>query len=345
MISVIVPVYNSITTLERCVRSLCAQTFEDLEIILVDDGSTDGSGALCSALSREDARIRVIRKENGGVSSARNAGIEAAKGEYLMFADSDDYVEPDMAEKMRKEIGEGDIAICGFHHHYQGRDVVRIPEVPGQSGEENFLALYGQGFLNMPWNKLYRRELAGRFDESLSLGEDLLFNLDYLRRTDGITVVKEALCHYIQDDTGTSLSSQKRADRLELAKRIWKETKEFYRELSGHEDESGVINARLFQDVLDEVEALPFDQEKTKKEKLEVIEGYCKDRELSDAAGKAALKALDYRVIHFCMRKGWVRMAYDLCELRAALVQSRQKIAEKENRGKESEEPQDGKHE
>ena len=98
MISVIVPVYNSITTLERCVRSLCAQTFEDLEIILVDDGSTDGSGALCSALSREDARIRVIRKENGGVSSARNAGIEAAKGEYLMFSDSDDYVEPDMAE-------------------------------------------------------------------------------------------------------------------------------------------------------------------------------------------------------------------------------------------------------
>ena len=94
MISVIVPVYNSITTLERCVRSLCAQTFEDLEIILVDDGSTDGPGALCSALSREDARIRVIRKENGGVSSARNAGIEAAKGEYLMFADSDDYASP-----------------------------------------------------------------------------------------------------------------------------------------------------------------------------------------------------------------------------------------------------------
>ena len=330
MISVIVPVYNRKATLERCVQSLRGQTYSDLEIILVDDGSTDGSGALCNALAREDVRIRVIHKENGGVSSARNAGMEAAKGEYLMFTDSDDYVEPQMAEKLLEGIGEDDIAICGFHHHYQGRDIVRIPRVPGQSGEENFLSLYGQGFMNMPWNKLYRRALAGRFDESLSLGEDLLFNLDYLRRTDGISVVKEALCHYIQDDTGASLSSQKRADRLQLAKRIWRESREFYRELSGHEDESGVINARLFQDVLDQVEALPFDQEKTKQEKLGIIEGFCQDRELLEASGKVALKALDYKMIHFCLRRGWIRTAYQLCELRAALVRRRQKASKEE---------------
>ena len=330
MISVIVPVYNRKETLERCVQSLRGQTYSDLEIILVDDGSTDGSGALCNALAREDVRIRVIHKENGGVSSARNAGMEAAKGEYLMFTDSDDYAEAQMAEKLLEGIGGDDIAICGFHHHYQGRDIVRIPRVPGQSGEENFLSLYGQGFMNMPWNKLYRRALAGRFDESLSLGEDLLFNLDYLRRTDGISVVKEALCHYIQDDTGASLSSQKRADRLQLAKRIWRESREFYRELSGHEDESGVINARLFQDVLDQVEALPFDQEKTKQEKLAVIEGYCSDGELLEASGRVALKALDYKIIHFCMRQGWIRLAYGLCELRAALVRRRQKDGEQE---------------
>ena len=340
MISVIVPVYNGKETLVRCVQSLRNQTYEDLEIILVDDGSTDGSGALCSALSREDARIRVIRKENGGVSSARNRGIEAAKGEYVLFMDSDDYMEPVMAEKMLEGIGEDDIAICGFHHHYQGRDVLRIPEVPGQSGEENFLSLYGQGFLNMPWNKLYRRELMGSFDESLSLGEDLLFNLDYLRRADGISVVKEALCHYIQDDTGVSLSSRKRTDRLELAKRIWRETRAFYRELSGHEDESGIISGRLIQEVLDMVEALPFDEEKTKKEKLAIISGFCKDAELTEAAENAALKALDYKAVHFCMSRGWFRLAYDLCELRAALVRSRQKAAEQASeKAKETENP------
>ena len=298
MVSIIVPVYKSKDTLKRCVESLLAQTVEDTEMILVDDGSPDGSGELCDKLAEEDSRIRVIHKENGGVSSARNVGIEAAKGNYLLFADSDDYVEQDMVEKLLGGIGNDDIAICGFHHHYQGRDIVRIPEVPGQSGEENFLALYGEGFLNMPWNKLYKRELTGRFDESLSLGEDLLFNLDYLRRADGIAIVKAPLCHYIQDETGASLSSQKREDRLMLAKHIWRETNEFYQELAGHPDESGVINARLIQDMLDDVEGLPFDAEKTKKEKLEVIDAYCRDAELREAGQMAALRALDYQVIH-----------------------------------------------
>lgn len=330
MVSIIVPVYKSRDTLTRCVESLQNQTAADLEILLVDDGSPDGSGELCRELAGHDARIRVIHKENGGVSSARNAGIREAKGEYLIFTDSDDYVEPDMVEKLLDGIGESDIAICGFHHHYQGRDVIRIPEVPGQNGEENFLALYGQGFLNMPWNKLYKRELAGRFDESLSLGEDLLFNLDYLRKTDGIALVKAPLCHYMQDEAGESLSSQKRENRLALAKYIWRETSDFYRELAGHEDESGVINARLIQDVLDDVEGLPFDEERTKKEKLEVIDRYCRDAELHSAGANAALKALDYQVIHFCMRRGWKRLTYELCELRAMLVRAKRASVEEE---------------
>lgn len=330
MISFIVPVYKSEHTLERCVESLLAQTYSDLEIILVDDGSPDGSGALCDKWAAADQRIRVLHKENGGVSSARNAGIQEAKGTYLIFTDSDDYAEPDLAEKLLQGIGEGDLAICGFHHHYQGRDVIRVPEVPGQNGEENFLALYGQGFLNMPWNKLYKRELAGEFDESLSLGEDLLFNLDYLRRTDKIALVKAPLCHYLQDESGESLSSKKREDRLTLAKYIWRETNEFYQELAGHEDESGVINARLIQDVLDDVEGLPFDEEKSKREKLEVIDRYCRDTELYRAGADVALKALDYQVIHFCMRRGWKRLTYELCELRAMLVRAKRASAEEE---------------
>ncbi len=328
MISFIVPVYKSENTLSRCIESLRNQTVEDLEILLVDDGSPDGSGRLCDEWAARDRRIRVLHKENGGVSSARNAGIQAAKGDYLIFTDSDDYVEPDLAERLLAEMDDGDLAICGFHHHYQGRDVLRVPEVPGQNGEENFLALYGQGFLNMPWNKLYKRELAGEFDESFSLGEDLLFNLDYLRKTDRIALVKAPLCHYMQDETGESLSSKKREDRLTLAKYIWKETNEFYRELAGHADESGVINARLIQDVLDDVEGLPFDEERTKREKLEVIDAYCRDTELNQAGADVALKALDYQVIHFCMRRGWKRLTYELCELRAMLVRAKRASAE-----------------
>lgn len=106
MISVIVPVYNTKDYLERCVSSLQAQTFRDMEIVLVDDGSTDGSGRLCDSLGAGDSRIRVFHKENGGSSSARNLGIAQARGEYLGFVDSDDYVDADMYEKLYAAMEE-----------------------------------------------------------------------------------------------------------------------------------------------------------------------------------------------------------------------------------------------
>ena len=100
LISVIVPVYNILDCLERCVNSICAQTWKNLEILLVDDGSTDGTGKLCDLLAEKDDRIRVFHKPNGGSSSARNLGISMAKGKWIGFVDSDDWIEPDMYEKM-----------------------------------------------------------------------------------------------------------------------------------------------------------------------------------------------------------------------------------------------------
>ena len=104
LISVIVPVYNILEYLPRCVESLCRQTYPNLEILLVDDGSTDGTGQLCDKLGEADARIRVFHKENGGSSSARNLGIAKAKGRYLGFVDSDDYVDSRMYELLEAAI-------------------------------------------------------------------------------------------------------------------------------------------------------------------------------------------------------------------------------------------------
>ena len=103
-VSVIVPVYNAGRHLPRCVQSIQSQTMRDLEIILVDDGSTDGSARLCEELASADDRIRVFHKKNGGVSSARNFGIEKAKGEYLLFVDADDFIHPDMLSKKRASM-------------------------------------------------------------------------------------------------------------------------------------------------------------------------------------------------------------------------------------------------
>lgn len=119
LISVIVPVYNIMDYLPRCVRSITAQTWQNIEILLVDDGSTDGTGELCDTLAREDGRIRVFHKPNGGSSSARNLGISQARGQYFGFVDSDDYIEPDMYERLMKAALEYDAAMVQV-----GRDEV-----------------------------------------------------------------------------------------------------------------------------------------------------------------------------------------------------------------------------
>ncbi len=129
LISIIVPVYNIEEYLPRCVKTLCTQTYQNIEILLVDDGSTDGTGALCDRLAEEDERIRVFHKENGGSSSARNYGIERAKGAYLGFVDSDDYVEPYMYERLYEAICKAGVPVAQI-----GRDELdeagnRLPDI------------------------------------------------------------------------------------------------------------------------------------------------------------------------------------------------------------------------
>ena len=121
LISVIVPVYNVQDYLVRCVDSILAQTFRDFELILVDDGSTDRGGEMCDTLAGTDPRIRVIHKKNGGLSDARNVGIEVARGTYLSFIDSDDFVEPAMLEALYRRIKDADaqMADCGIFDCYE----------------------------------------------------------------------------------------------------------------------------------------------------------------------------------------------------------------------------------
>ena len=119
LITIIVPVYNIMEYLPRCVYSITAQTYRNLELILVDDGSTDGTGALCDKLAAEDERIRVFHKENGGSSSARNLGLSHAKGAYIGFVDSDDYVEPDMYERLLRGIQNYQVLVAQI-----GRDEI-----------------------------------------------------------------------------------------------------------------------------------------------------------------------------------------------------------------------------
>ena len=167
-ISVIIPVYKVENYLERCVRSVCNQTYPELEILLIDDGSPDRSGEICDVLAGQDARIRVIHKSNGGLSDARNAGIDASTGDWLAFVDSDDWLDPRMLEipKIQAEKYGAEIAECSYRNLY--KEMVKeetscsgnvIVATPVEAIEGN---LDWKNFKPVAWNKLYRADIVGR---------------------------------------------------------------------------------------------------------------------------------------------------------------------------------------
>lgn len=204
-ISVIVPVYNSIDCLEKCVRSICAQTYQALEILLIDDGSTDGTDVLCERLAREDGRVRVCHKENGGASSARNMGIGLATGAYLGFVDSDDHIEPDMYELMMDAMHacRGNVVqISRDELDEKGRrlpDVCIPPERVSFCSAEDFLRelLLHRGDCSF-CTKLVRRELfeEHRFPEGV-LNEDFSLLVDMLQEIEGITILPKQCYHVV----------------------------------------------------------------------------------------------------------------------------------------------------
>lgn len=326
MISIVVPVYKSEKTLAGCLDSLLAQTYADIEVICVIDGSPDSCGDICDAYAVKDARVKSIKRENGGVSSARNRGIDKATGEYLMFVDSDDTVEPDYCEKMWKAHQEtgAELVICGFHHWYVGRDVRKVPSNPGVYKTENygadFLKLYQEGFLNMPWNKLFKKEFAGRFDTSLSLGEDLLFNMNYLEKCSKVAVIPNALINYIQEEKGNTLSTKKRDNKLEIASKVCAGVQNYYTGISGAKELHPVIAGKFVMEFLDECESLPFDKKTPKAEKLQVIKRLANHKEFMEANKKAEVTVLDYKILQWCFAHGMQGLIYPICVLRKCVV-------------------------
>lgn len=183
-ISIIVPVYNCEAYLERCIRSIAVQTYSDLEIICVDDGSTDGSGMLLDKISSEDVRIKVIHQKNAGVSAARNTGLDAALGDIITFVDSDDAIEPDMYETLIPYFSDEnvDIVHCGYKRMYLDGSTKEVNGT-GKMVEQNTYEaaeclLSGKLFVGSLCNKLFRAHLLTdvRFDTTLSINEDVLGN-------------------------------------------------------------------------------------------------------------------------------------------------------------------------
>lgn len=217
VISVIVSIYNVQDYVEKSVQSIQNQTYKNLEIILVDDGSTDNSGKLCDVFAKNDARIKVIHKVNGGLSSARNVGIEVANGEYIAFVDGDDWIDEDMYEGMLGAIlkHDADIVICNYKEIskkgirdtsseditvFEGREILKVFIEEDEAYQ----------IQNAAWNKLYKRSLMGdlRFPEG-KLFEDIVYTTKLLAGSKRAVYVNKAYYNYIFDRSDSIMNSKK----------------------------------------------------------------------------------------------------------------------------------------
>lgn len=206
-LSVIVPVYNLETCLPVCLDSILGQTFSDFELILVDDGSADGSLAVCQEYQEKDNRIRLLHQENGGVSSARNTGLNHAVGQYISFVDGDDFIEPDMYERLMKKLTQSnaDISCCQLDHVTpEGKHKVAYPAISEVCSANSIVSrFFTEGYIKEcmygPYNKVFRAECIGdiRF-KPYKYGEDLLFVFETLQNAETICVDDYVGYHYME---------------------------------------------------------------------------------------------------------------------------------------------------
>lgn len=228
MMSIIVPVYNNEKYLSKCIESVISQnTTLEYELIIVDDGSTDCSLEICRSYKKKSSRIRIITQDNAGVSMARNAGIEMASGDYVMFLDSDDWLEKGALQIIEQEVKESrpDILVYGIKF-LQGEKVTYISELERMcslSKEESIsliLEIYRRGAIASSVNKVYRKSLLGAkpFEPNIKYGEDLRFNLRIFLQATRLSVIPNALYVYNKHDNSltTTLDSRQIQEMLQL---------------------------------------------------------------------------------------------------------------------------------
>ena len=221
LISVIVPVYNVEAYLERCVNSILRQTYQTLEIILVDDGSTDASAKMCDAFAKQDTRIKVVHKQNGGLSDARNAGLHAASGAYIGYVDSDDWIENDMYEKLYRACVTHDaqLCVCRYFQEYTNRTEGGGSAQTVPLSRDELLRIYIGGhdqyvIYNSVWSKLFRRELVKgvEFPKGRN-SEDIVYTTKAFCKLERAVYLDECLYHYVLDREG-SIMNVSRGERM-----------------------------------------------------------------------------------------------------------------------------------
>lgn len=282
-VSLIIPIYNAEKYLRRCLDSAMQQTFSDMEIIVVNDGSDDSSLDICREYEQLDSRFRVIDKANTGVSDSRNCALEAAQGEYLQFLDSDDWLAPDATESLvyAAKKFDCDLVIADFYRvdgavftekqHIRERGLLTREQYAEYMMQDPADFYYG-----VLWNKLYRRSIIDRYqirmNPDLRWCEDFLFNLSFIRYAERFTAIQTPIYYYMKRKGSIVSTDWKKANAMLLKFQLLKEYKELYQSMDLYEENKLRINAYVLAIAKDGGVAAPMSRRRKKLDEEDYIE-------------------------------------------------------------------------
>ena len=262
LVSIIVPVYNVESYLSPCLESIQRQSWRNLEVLMVDDGSTDGSSAVCADMAVADPRFRLLRQENAGVSAARNAALTLAGGKYLQFVDGDDRIHPQATETLvhAAEAMGADLVLSHFYRVDGERQAVR-GHIKGerlltrQEFAREMVKAPANYYYGVLWNKLYRRSIVEsrglRFEREVAWGEDFLFNLEYIRSVRLVAAVPRPLYYYIKRP-GSLVSTQATLRRtIEMKRTTFDYYKDLYQDLDLYDEQKVKVYRYLISTAVD----------------------------------------------------------------------------------------------
>ena len=326
-VSVIIPAYNSEETLERAVSSALSQSYGNVEIIIVDDGSFDRTGEIADRLCSEHESIRVIHKNNEGGSAARNDGIRACCGEWFITLDADDYIDSMMVEKLHKDVSlyETDVSICGFKLVSEnGRKEIRRAEEDFQGTLEEFLnlvftELYDKQLIHTHSNKLYKtsivRENKLYYKKGISINEDILFSLRYLRHCESVSVVREAYLNYVQHGEGESLVTKYNANGLETCFDVLRACDELLDSRNVEDEVVNAMNNRMFFHICGFAGMPYYKTDYSDERKLEIIKELCAREDFRKLISQTDPKGLKNTIAWILLKNKKAGLYHRLCKL------------------------------
>lgn len=305
-ISIIVPIYNSEKYLERCLNSIINQTYRNIEIILINDGSKDRSLEICQKYKKIDNRIQIINKKNSGVSDSRNVGLENSSGEYIQYVDSDDYLNLNACEVLLENIKKSNasLVICGFNI-IKNNNILRRPYLKACTLDlherfENYK--YITPLFASPCNKLYiRKSIKNKFNHDLELGEDLVNNLNYIIYNKKICIIEECLYNVVLDND-QSLNRKLDLEKLDKVIELKEKEYDILNLIYNSEKVKEYINIEtsiaihaFFRTILYKI---------NRKEFYTLLDKYLKEDDLIEKVKKAKHSRKDYDIFNklFCIK-------------------------------------------